>query len=91
MFQHRAICWVNAYGAQRKINRAINVAHGVRSNHFALDDGEDPYVECAAVLFRPRLKWNLNAERSEIRVEEIVDLIYPCATTNRVKRASQLS
>jgi hypothetical protein len=90
VFQHRAIGWVNAHGAQRKVNRAINVAHGVRSNHFALNDGEDPNVERTAVLLRPWFKWNLNAERPEIRVEEIIDLINPCPTTNRVKRASQL-
>jgi len=69
VFQHRAICWVNAYGSQCKVNRAINVAHGVRGNHFALNDGEDPNVERAAVLLCPGLKWNLNAERPEIRVE----------------------
>jgi hypothetical protein len=91
VFQHRAICWVNAYGAQRQVNRAINVAHGVRRNHFALNDGEDANVERAAVLFRPGLEWNLNAERPEIRVKEIIDLINPCATTNRIKRTSQLS
>jgi hypothetical protein len=66
VFQHRAIGWVNAHGAQRKVNRAINVAHGVRSNHFALNDGEDPNVERTAVLFCPRLKRNLNSERPDI-------------------------
>jgi hypothetical protein len=90
VFQHCAICWVNAYGAQCKINCAINVAHGVRRNHFALNDGEDPNVERAAVLLRPWFKWNFNAEQPEIRVKKIIDLINPCPTTNRVKRASQL-
>jgi hypothetical protein len=49
VFQHRAIGWDNAYGAQRKVNRAINVAHGVRRNHFALNDREDSNVKRAAV------------------------------------------
>jgi hypothetical protein len=91
VLQHCAIRWINAHGPKGEINCAINVANGVRRNHLALNDCEDPNVKRAAVLLRPRLKWNLNAERSDIRVEEIVDLINPCATSHRIKRASQLS
>jgi len=66
VLQHRTIRWVNAHGTQGKINRAINVANGVRRNHFALNDCEDPNVKRTAVLFRPRLKRDLDTERPDI-------------------------
>jgi hypothetical protein len=88
VLQHRTIRWVNAHGAQGKINRAINVANGVRRNHFALNDCEDPYVERAAVLFGPWLKWDLSTEWPEVRVKEIVELINPRATSHLIKRAA---
>jgi hypothetical protein len=88
VLQHCTICWVNAHGAQRKINRAINVANGVRCDHFALNNCKDANVKRAAVLLRPRFKWDLNTERPEIRVEEVINLINPCAATNRIKRAA---
>jgi hypothetical protein len=88
VLQHCAIRWVNAHGPKGEVNCAINVANGVRRNHFALNDCENPYVERAAVLFGPRLKWDLSTEWPEVRVKEIVDLINSCATSHRIKRAS---
>jgi hypothetical protein len=88
VFQHCAIRWVNAYGSKGEVNCAINVANGVRRNHFALNDCKDPDVKRATVLLRPRLERNFNTERPDIRVKEIVDLINSCATSHRIKRAS---
>jgi hypothetical protein len=88
VLQHCTICWINAHGAQCKINRAINVANGIRRDHFTLNNCKDANVKRAAVLLRPRFKWNLNTERSEIGVKEIINLINPCAATNRIKRAA---
>jgi hypothetical protein len=66
VLQHCAIRWVNAYGSKGEVNCAINVANGVRRNHFALNDCEDPNVKRTAVLFRPRLKRDLDTERPDI-------------------------
>jgi hypothetical protein len=83
VLEHSTICWINANSTKCKVNRAINVANGISGSHLALDDCEDSHVECAAVLFGPRLKGNLNAERPKIGVKEIVDLLNACATPNR--------
>jgi hypothetical protein len=88
MLKHCAVCRVNAHGTQCEINRAIDVANGVRCSHLALNDCKDSDVKCTAVLLCPWLKWNLNSERPEIRVEKIVDLINPRAAANRIERAA---
>ena len=88
MFQHCTVCWVNADGAKGEINRTINVANRICRNHLALNDCEKAYIKRAAMLLCPRLKRNLNAERPKVRVEEIVNLIDPCSTSHRIKRAS---
>jgi hypothetical protein len=89
MLEHRAIGGINANGAKREINRAINVAHGICRSHLTLDNGEYADVKRASVLFRPRLKRHLNTERSEVRIKEIINLINLGSASNRVERSSQ--
>jgi hypothetical protein len=91
VFQHCAVCRVNAHGTKGEINRAIDIANRICGNHLALNDRENSHVKRASVLLCPRLERNLNTERPDIRVKEIVNLINPGAPPHRIKGAPQPS